>query len=259
MKVTLNSMQKLQLSKTDPNKRKIAVISHERSGTHFLMNTLAMNFDYDSENWWNLDYHTGINFYSPQAILQYLDQARGKAIINILKSHHTADFFNGILADVLSEFDIFYIYRDPRDTLISTWNLFQKFGWDEGPRCYNPGQFIREAPSGGMMRYQKVNHQNIVQRWVNHVEGWIKSAQKHPRIHLIQYEELNLNFDETLKGIASKLNLELSAIKRPSSTKNVIGSGPAKVGGQRSLLRRDDLAFITEHAGELMTKLGYLD
>ena len=42
----------------DAIKPKVMVVSHERSGTHFLMNTIALNFDYISAPWINLDWET---------------------------------------------------------------------------------------------------------------------------------------------------------------------------------------------------------
>ena len=45
----------LQLTVSDEPRRKVAVISHERSGTHFLMNTLAANCDLIAKPWWDLD------------------------------------------------------------------------------------------------------------------------------------------------------------------------------------------------------------
>ena len=62
------------------NRKKAAVIGHERSGTHFLMNTLAYNFGYISAPWFNFDFELGINFHAPQAILNILKQMHDKPV-----------------------------------------------------------------------------------------------------------------------------------------------------------------------------------
>ena len=44
----------LQLAPEDV--KKAMIVSHERSGTHFLMNTLDKNFPYISQPWINFDF-----------------------------------------------------------------------------------------------------------------------------------------------------------------------------------------------------------
>jgi len=105
--------------------KKVAVISHERSGTHFLMNTIAKNYPYLSLPWWNFDNELGINFHSPTAILNYIKQAHDKSILNILKSHHPIGFFQEIMAYLEEQFHIFYVYRNPFHTLRSNWKLIK--------------------------------------------------------------------------------------------------------------------------------------
>ena len=64
-----------------PAKKNCIIVSHERSGTHFLMNTLALNFGYISEPWINLDFETGMNFHAPGALLAFF-QEKGLLFLN---------------------------------------------------------------------------------------------------------------------------------------------------------------------------------
>ena len=107
-------MQAIQLSLGNVLGKKAAVISHERSGTHFLMNTLALNFGYLAKPWWNFDFELGLNFHSFDNLYEYLKQVHDRPVINVLKSHHHMDFFQEFIDYVTSQFHIFYIYRDPR-------------------------------------------------------------------------------------------------------------------------------------------------
>ena len=47
----------------------VLVVSHERSGTHFLMNSIARGYGYTSTPWVDMDYDSmPINFFHPPAI-----------------------------------------------------------------------------------------------------------------------------------------------------------------------------------------------
>ncbi len=76
----------------------IIVVSHERSGTHFLMNSIARGYGYTSAPWIDLDYNQmPINFFHPPAIAGALEKLADQRIASIVKSHHASTFFDGIL------------------------------------------------------------------------------------------------------------------------------------------------------------------
>ncbi|MFH1850866.1 MAG: sulfotransferase domain-containing protein [Candidatus Neomarinimicrobiota bacterium] len=240
--------------------KKVAVISHERSGTHFLMNTIAYNFNFISAPWWNLDFELGLNFHSPQTLLNYIKPTEDKPVLNILKSHHAVAFFDGIMDYLTDQFHLFYIYRDPRDTLVSQWKLMKTYrdqGWEEGPISATIGEYIQAAPSGAMLRYQKQQHPSILHRWQDHVTSWIESSTIAP-VCLIKYEELNLNFEATVGKIGAYLERSVpQQPHRPEKNKNVISPGQGQVNGWRNQLTPADNQFVVTIAGELMQRLGY--
>jgi hypothetical protein len=123
----------MPVSFASDDRKKAIVVSHERSGTHFLMNTLAKNFDYVSHPFWNLDYNQGINLHDQSVLSHFLGLSHNKPVLNILKSHHPVEFFESNLDYLCEQFFVFYIYRDPRDVLISYRRLLTRFPWDEGP------------------------------------------------------------------------------------------------------------------------------
>src|SRR5438132_1444947 len=112
---------KLVLSSSQQISKKAWVFSHERSGTHFLMNTLAANFGYIARPWFNFDYELGINFHAPAAIMKVFQPMHDKPVLNIVKSHHGYGFMAESIHYLLEQFHIFYIYRDPRDVMLSYW------------------------------------------------------------------------------------------------------------------------------------------
>ena len=242
----------------DDGRKKLAVISHERSGTHFLMNTVGHHFGYIARPWWNFDFDSlNINFHSALAIRRYFEQFHDRSIINILKSHHPATFFEGMLDYFADQFH--YIYRDPRDAIISNWKLIRSFPWDEGPKPETAAEFLRAEPCGGMMRYQKRQEKNMLQRWKSNVESWINACDTNPKlpICLLKYEELNDNFEASIQRISAFLGIEPGELQKPPVDENVIGKGEGVSGGYRKHLNDDDLAFVADEVGDFMKILGY--
>lgn len=237
--------------------KKGMVVSHERSGTHFLMNTLALNFSYIAKPWINFDFELGLNFHASSDLQSFFKQIEGKPILNLVKSHHQLAFFTDFVDELADDFHIFYIYRDPRDVMASFWRMIQHLGWDEGPKTETVGQFMRSAPSGGLLRYQKEQVPNMVYRWQAHVEDWLALAHQDGGEHVIaiRYENLNLEFDETVKRIGERIERPVQNPVRPDKNENVVVPGTGKVGGHRELFTAEDLEFVRTKMGETMERL----
>jgi hypothetical protein len=250
---------KLQVNLLGHDGKKIAIFSHERSGTHFLMNSIAMNFSYLSHPWLDFDSDLQLNFHSPDDLRGFFSQMQGKPIANILKSHHSFDFMAPVIDDICNDFKVFYIYRDPRDAIISHWRLINQLNWDEGPQGTAPGEFVFNPPSGRMMRYQKHNEASMLTRWQTHVTGWMDYAERDPAqaVMPIKYENLNLHFNDVISAIGEYLELPLENIIRPDKEVNVIGSGKGTVGGHADHLSQEDNNKILELIGATLKKYGY--
>ena len=96
----------------------VIVVSHERSGTHFLMNSLGRAFGYEAGLFLNFDHDPlNINYFHPPTVLKAL---RTVPAGRIVKAHHSVEFFDGILDEVLQSAVILYIHRDPVDVMVST-------------------------------------------------------------------------------------------------------------------------------------------
>ena len=66
----------------------VMVVSHERSGTHFLMNALAACYGYVSAPWINLDRLTlNINYFYPPELREALLALASQPMANVVKSH----------------------------------------------------------------------------------------------------------------------------------------------------------------------------
>ena len=249
----------MNASIAEDGRKKVAVFSHERSGTHFTMNTLAQNFGYVSQPWWNLDSEQGLNFHAPAAIGKHLSQGHDIPVLNVLKSHHSAGFMEELAGYLTEQFYVIYVCRDPRDTMVSFWRHILALPWDEGPKTENPGAFSRAEPSGGILRYQKRQAATLVHRWKDHVEGWLDLAEVWPQgITVLRYEDLSLHFERAVQLFGEKLGFPVDVPTRPKKDQNVIGSGKGEVHSFEGSLTEEDQAFIMEVAGPTKERMDRL-
>jgi len=239
-------------------RRKAAVFSHERSGTHFLMNTLALNFGYVSRPWWNLDFEHGVNFHAPEALDRYLRQAHDKPVLNVLKSHHCVGFVDALMDYLLEQFHVFYVYRDPRDVMTSAWRYYHRVPWDEGPKVGSVSEFLRAEPAGGMLRYQKRQAPTVLHRWAAHVEGWLDAAEaRGGAICALRFEDLNGDFEQSVSRIARHMGEPAGEPRRPPKDRNVVVPGSGGSGAHREHFGDADEAFVREQVGATFARLGY--
>jgi hypothetical protein len=188
-----------------PGTKKIIVASHERSGTHFLMNTLADNFGYVSAPWFDIDDDSVPNPYAAGNIQDYLSAAADLPMLNLLKTHFEAAFFKDIIDWVLKHFSIIYIYRKPLPTMESLRRHVLDLPWNAGPRSTEESAlygFLK--PRGALLRYQSQQYQTLFERHQAHCFGWRHLSS---RIIKVKYEDLDERFDATVDALGQQLGL----------------------------------------------------
>jgi hypothetical protein len=236
------------------NRPPVMVVSHERSGTHFLMNSIARGYGYTAAPWIDLDYNRmPINFFHPPAIAGALEKLADQRIAAIVKSHHASTFFDGILNRILKRYIVFYIHRDPADVMISFWRFMHRWQWHEGPKRPDPVAFAMAEPEGQLMRYQTHQRRSMLDRWGKHVEGWHKAAQGRPRLRLVSYAALRDDYAATLTGFSDLLGRQPGDLTPPAKDENVIRGGSVDHKPDVAELR----AVVAAEVGETMRLLGY--
>ena len=233
---------------------RIMVVSHERSGTHFMMNALAKNGGYVANPWINLDYQTGLNFHAPRVMAQVFAQYAAKPSLNIVKSHHQLAFFEPVLAGILQDFRIVYVVRHPRSLMPSLWRYLNAWAWDEGPKCETPSELIRQEPSGAMLRYQKRQVPNMLARWREHVAPWVRQAGLASGIEVVRYEDLDQRFEATMAALMQKLGLPTGPLERPDARQEVVLPNQATERADHAWAE-DDIRFMWEEAGSVLAQL----
>ena len=235
---------------------KILVVSHERSGTHFVMNSLALNLGYVANPWVNMDWELGVNFHSSFAFETLLSHFSGQWIANIFKSHHEFGFYADWIHKFKNEFKIIYMVRDVAPVLRSYQRFLQTTDWFEGPKISLPSEFIRAQPVGGLTRFQYRYAETMTHRWCNHVQGWLEGG---PSLGTncfmpVLYSSLNDDFNSTMQELANFVGVPLAQQPiRPDRFANVVY--PSEL-PQHPLegfpLCNDDCDFLETTAGDAL-------
>lgn len=240
-------------------RRPILVVSHERSGTHFTMNAIGKCFDRISKPWLDLDrHHININYFYPETVAQTLANLGGHRPKNLVKSHHQAAFFESILARVAETWDIVYVHRHPADVLASFWRLLNTLPWAEGPKTATALEFATTPPMARILRYQFHQCPTMLDRWAQHVDGWVEVAERTGLAHVIRYEDLAGDYEGTIGKMGERFGQTPIGFEKPSRTENVVSAGPVPFNPSPA---DDNRAAVGELARvrypELMARLGY--
>ena len=195
------------------------VVSHERSGTHFLMNSLAINSDYSIEPYVNFDLDPCgdfVNFYSSASVCGFFDllsnlnnENQRLNLKSLIKSHHSVEFFEPVLSR--SNIRFLYVYRHPAETLLSLWRFLLGFEWHEGLKANCPLDLALSAPEGQLTRYQYHAAATHFERWAKHVSGWLLAAKFYENVRCINYADLSSNFQDEVPKLLKFLESELPA------------------------------------------------
>ncbi len=234
----------------------VMVISHERSGTHFLMNSIARAYGYTSKPWLDLDQHQiQLNYFYPPSIAEALEYFASQRIASIVKSHHSAAFFDGVLDRILRRYVVFYIHRDPVEVMQSFWRFMHGWHWHEGPKCADVLTFAAAEPEGHMLRYQTHQRRNMLDRWAHHVQGWHDAARGQPRLRLVPYAALKNDYAATISDFAEVLGRQPADLSPPSPDVNVIKGGAPVLNAPTDIAALRALAL--QEIGDTMKAMGY--
>ena len=230
-------MDPLNVSVSNEVKSPLMVCSHERSGTHFLMNSLSSCTSYTNKPFLNYDYinlGSAINFYSEKSIFSFIQNCSNISInsdlyyVNsIIKSHFPLPLIG---KDSINILKISYVYRNPVDVFISFWKFLHKLDWFEGPKINCPLELMKYTPCGQSQRYQIQNYHTYFSRWANHVSSAYLASQKHKNIICINYSDLLNNHSNSIKDLCNKHSLKIiKEPKIPNKNNYVEGDGSLNI------------------------------
>ncbi|MFT5422769.1 MAG: LPS sulfotransferase NodH [Phycisphaerales bacterium] len=255
----------------------VLVVSHERSGTHLLIDALRRNFAaccarpkrFANPHDWIYFSADRLREGHPRAVgTNAAERALARAQRPILKAHMTPDF-PGLRPENREWFldraraaTTLHLHRDGRDVLCSYHRLRLRASAETPPTV---SAFLRS----------KVEGHNVVRFWAEHTRAWLEAEDAVS----IAFESLLTEPDATLQSIARALGLARKAVARPLpergtspwparfsrltgrlESSNLVSLGPVGLPGRwQDAFTRDDRAYFHEQAGEILQRLGYAD
>ncbi|MBT8763360.1 sulfotransferase domain-containing protein [Desulfohalobiaceae bacterium Ax17] len=230
------------------------IISHERSGTHFVINTILRNI-YIRQGWHNIGEWFGSD--DPTNRFAHIDEFNRKweqtyKQAAIIKSHCERDLFEARYRRA----KVIYVLRNPRDTLTSWFYYLNRVEFYQynpqvpDHRCKSFSEFLRR-PISSFLKHSYSLHadfSNVAERWASHVSGWLKVAGSEPDVLVVRYEELHRDYKPVLKEVASFLGLRLRLRTRPVSLNDASAILPRKgiIGDWLNVFSEADEAFLRE-------------
>jgi len=208
----------------------LMVSSHERSGTHFLINSIALNSPYTSEPEISFDpWASGniANYCSYSSVQNVFDMLQRNNCNSVIKNHFHADFFfDASGGSVLGTTKTLHVIRDPIEVLAS----FRRFihhlsekGHREGPLLHDRLDFMLAEPVWNMLRYQPRQYGSIIERWIDHSAAWLKVAEGHSNVRVVRYDDLNRDYEATITGVLAFLgHPPARQIRRPDARINTV-------------------------------------
>lgn len=198
---------------SDSSNDQLLISSHERSGTHFLMNSIDSSFKhYSSKKFINFDYNrlgSFINFHSKTNLENFFLNLYKNKNVSIYKSHFNASFFANFDDNVIKKIKFIYIYRNLIQTMKSFWIYINNVEWNEGPKNNIFSKFCFEKPSGQLIRYSNIIADNLIERYFYNLKSWIEFSDKQ-NILFINYKDLDENYENTINKISEHLNLPVA-------------------------------------------------
>ena len=238
------------------------VVSHERSGTHYLINTILLNTYVPQHEGLGIGagvgWHNIGEWFGPYDDIQHrfdhieaFDHHPVKRLRRhaaIIKSHCDRELY----AKAYQPRKVVYMARDPRDVLVSWFHYLNNDAYYRynpmvpSQRCPDVSTFLRQ-PLSPFLRWcfaLSGNSENVVERLGHHLTGWIGS----PDALTVRYEALKQNYVAELQRVAEHTGIRMRRRTVPADIRRRGSILPRKgvVGDWRAVFREQDERFVRE-------------
>lgn len=210
----------------------IIVITHERSGTHLLINII--NYKKNGE-FLTIGY---IPSNVPYTLENYKHAAYKDVITNsyisntVSKSHHQVEFMYSYLDFLFDRYHVIYLKRDIKDVLVSYYKFIpcskdlETFPKIEDWIFMKPDDIGRKF----LLPYCPDPHiiiepKNYIDRYLLHVNGWLKHADN---MLVLNYEDILNNFKTEKDKIETYIKRKIGDAIPDINDKNLPNFSPNK-------------------------------
>lgn len=225
--------------------KNLLIVGHTRSGGHFLMNSISMNFYY------YVHHRSGADFHRKAKADKKVDKII-KEKTNIIQIARQQYYTYKDYADELkNNWIVLYILRDGKDVMASLFDMhYKEYNWTE---CDTLGAFLK-APMGKRSYEQALNirpAKNPIDSWLMHWKSWLEyfdTDENNLPENFIKYEDLYYSFDKTINKIAGLLNMKSNQmLDRPSKDFNSIRPRKGCPGQWRESFTKTDKKYFNNY------------
>lgn len=222
----------------------IIVITHERSGTHLLINCINYNANGNFLTIGYTDNKEDFNLKSYKYIA-YKDVMSNAYIPNsVNKSHHQVEFMEEYLDFLFNKYKVVYVKRDIKDVLTSYYKFIPKPDETSFP-SFEEWIFSKPDDIGRkfLQPYSPDPHiivepENYIHRWLLHTSGWLKHKDK---MLVVNYEDILTNYSVQKQIIEDYIGKKISDKIPDVRDKSLPNFGPVKgkIGGHKEVMSKD--------------------
>lgn len=229
----------------------IFVITHERSGTHLLIN--CINYDtkgrFETIGFTSDRRDFNLKGYKHTTYKHIMSSAYVPDLVN--KSHHQVQFMEDYLDFLFSKYKVIYVKRDIKDVLNSYYKFIPKpkeknFPSFEEWVFSKPDDIGRQflqpyAPDPHII----VEPENYVHRWFLHTNGWLKHKDK---MLVVNYEDMLSDYPNQKGRIESWIGKKIAPKIPDVHDKSLPNFGPVKgkIGGHKEVMSEKLVAKIED-------------
>lgn len=212
------------------------IVSHRRSGTHFLWETLKSNFDLKKSP-------------SPEGDMGGFKWHR-------LYQQTPKEFITNNMC--------VFLIRDPRDTLTSLWYYWQKgaeacFRMEEFLKGKSFSDYIRGTSESDIINFGVPITFLDVDHYLDPIKHWIDYTEWSNYIYTIRFEDLKHDPIKVLDKFSEKFKIN-PLYDEYKIINNLVGHFPRKgiSGDWKNLFSKEDEKYVREKAATIMLKFNYI-